>query len=237
MNSSNDIRVWYNQFSDNQVITGVNLRHFKIVNRLISLGLKKHHSVLEIGCGIGTLTQLIHQFLKNGKLLATDISDQSIAIAKSRIPRSEKIEFVVTDMSDFRSSMKFDFIVFPDVLEHIPEELHENIFRTVSKMMHADSKILINIPHPRIIDYIRRTEPNKLQVIDQSITALSLVKSASISDLEVINYNSYSLFKVEHDSVFVELKKGSDINYITRSKRKIILTKFKERIKFFFSKL
>lgn len=237
MKTSNDVRDWYNQFSGNQVKKGINLRHFKIMNRLIKIGLKKDHSVLEIGCGIGTLTQLINSFLKSGKLVATDISDKSINIAKSRITKSDKIDFIVTDMSDFSYPAKFDFIVFPDVLEHIPEESHENIFKTVSSLMHNNSRILINIPHPRAIDYLRKTDPDKLQVIDQAISAFSIIKNATKSNLELVSYDSYSLFKKEYDSVFIILKKGTSIEYSALSKREIILAKLKERIKFLLSKL
>ncbi len=34
MSNSNDVRGWYNNFSKNQTETGVNIRHYKIMNKL-----------------------------------------------------------------------------------------------------------------------------------------------------------------------------------------------------------
>ena len=98
------------------------------MNELIKSGLRKDSVVLEVGCGVGTLTVLLNKFLSKGKLVATDISDESIEKAKKRIPNSNKIDFFVTDMKDFSYSQKFDFIVLPDVLEHIPIDQHKELF-------------------------------------------------------------------------------------------------------------
>ena len=125
MSNSKDVRGWYNNFSKNQTETGVNIRHYKIMNELIKSGLRKDSVVLEVGCGVGTLTVLLNKFLSKGKLVATDISDEAIEKAKQRIPNSNKIDIFVTDMKDFSYSQKFDFIVLPDVLEHIPIDQHK----------------------------------------------------------------------------------------------------------------
>ena len=92
MSNSKDVRGWYNNFSKNQTETGVNIRHYKIMNELIKSGLRKDSVVLEVGCGVGTLTVLLNKFLSKGKLVATDISDESIEKAKKRIPNSNKID-------------------------------------------------------------------------------------------------------------------------------------------------
>jgi len=183
MKTTKEIKNWYNVFSKKQLKTGTNLRHYTIINHLINSGLQKNSSVLEIGCGIGTLTGLLHKYLKKGKLVATDISDDSIEIAKKRISKSENIDFLTTDMKDFNYPKKFDFIVLPDVLEHIPIEQHLGLFKILTKHMHDESILLINIPHPKAIEYIREHTPEKLQIIDQSISAETLLKNAYFSDL------------------------------------------------------
>ena len=139
-------------------------------------------------------------------------------------------------MTDFEYPQKFDFILFPDVLEHIPLEQHENLFAIVSKHMHDNSIILINIPHPKALDYIRLNMPEKLQIIDQSISAHSLIKNAYSSDLELINYTSYSLFNKENDSVLVRFKKSTEITLTPLSKIEIIRRKLIERIKYYLAR-
>ncbi len=236
MKSGSEIKQWYNVYSENQLKTGTNLRHYTIFNRLKQSGLKKKHSVLEVGCGIGTLTKLIHDYLKKGELVATDISDKSIEIAKTRIPGSKKINFLVTDMKDFEYPKKFDFIVFPDVLEHIPVEQHKDLFAISNRHMHEKSIVLINIPHPKALDYLRLHTPEKLQVVDQSISAYTLIKNAYASGMELINYTSYSLFYEEKDSVLVRFKKANNVTLRPLPRNKIIRRKFIERINYFLAK-
>lgn len=50
---------FYNNYSQRQLAVGVNKRHYSIIKFLNEFGLQKNNSVLEIGCGIGTLTSLL----------------------------------------------------------------------------------------------------------------------------------------------------------------------------------
>ncbi len=233
MESKEEIKKWYNTFSEKQVATGTNLRHYAIFNKLIDSGLRKNHSVLEIGCGIGTLTKLVYGFLKKGELVATDISDESIEIAKKRMPPSKRINFLVTDMKDFSYPKKFDFIVLPDVLEHIPIEQHKDLFEVICKHMHHESLVIINIPHPKALDFLSIHSPEKLQIIDQSISADTMINNAYTADLELIDYISYSIFNKENDSVLIRFKKNNAITLTPLSKLVIIRRKSIERIKYF----
>jgi uncharacterized protein (DUF2249 family) len=67
--------------------------------------------------------------------------------------------------------------VFPDVLEHIPVEQHANIFETVSKLTTPDAVILINIPEPNYLNWVRENDPKKLQIIDQSLSMQDLLNN------------------------------------------------------------
>ena len=234
METGKDVNNWYNSFSENQLATGINLRHYTIMEHLFNSGLKKNSTVLEIGCGIGTLTGLISKYLRKGKLVATDISDESIKIAKNRIPKSDKIDFFVTDMTNFDYTEKFDFIVLPDVLEHIPMVQHQDLFKVLSKLMHDQSIIIIHIPHPKALDYVRENMPEKLQIIDQSIEADTLMLNAYSNNLVLINYSSYSLFNEEPDYVLARFKKNSKSMLTPYSKSVIIPKKLLARIKFFY---
>jgi cyclopropane fatty-acyl-phospholipid synthase-like methyltransferase len=220
-----DVKNWYNSFSANQVKTGTNIRHFNILSELVDSGLKRGHRVLEIGCGIGTLTGLINQYLKKGKLVATDISNESIEIAKKTIKGANKIDFIVTDMIGFKSDDKFDFIVLPDVMEHIPLEQHEALFKTMANCIHDESIIFIHIPHPTALDSLRRTSPEKLQIIDQSISAKDMIINASAANLRLIEYRAYSLTAKQTDYVFIKFKKDTPFDLIQLPKSKIIKKK------------
>ena len=196
---SSNVSEFYDQYSKQQQNTGVHIRHYTILHRLKKAGLQPNHRVLEVGCGIGTLTGLLGSYLKDGTLTAADISPESIEIAKKRTASLTHVNYVVTDMSDFEPQGKFDFIVFPDVLEHIPKEQHNAIFRLLSKALLEGSKVAIHIPDPIALDYIRTHTPELLQIIDQSLYIEDFCKAMDGTPLMVETYERYSLFAVEPD--------------------------------------
>jgi len=196
---SRNVSDFYDQYSKQQLNTGVHIRHYTILQRLKKSGLKSNHRVLEIGCGIGTLTGLLGNYLKDGELTAADISPESIEIAKKRTAALKHVNYVVTDMSDFAPKGKYDFIVFPDVLEHIPKEQHNSIFKLLSGAMHENSKIAIHIPDPLALDYIRTYTPELLQIIDQSLYLEDFGKAIEGTQLMVEIYERYPLFTIDPD--------------------------------------
>jgi trans-aconitate methyltransferase len=173
---------------------------------------------LEIGCGIGTLTGLVGKFVHQGKLHALDISPESINIARRRCENMKHITFGVSDMSDFESTENFDFIVFPDVLEHIPVDLHQGIFERVVKTLKPDGKIAIHIPDPLQLDLIRTTQPKSLQIIDQSLYMHDFSRSTQNCRLVLDIYERYRLYSNDPDynwivfSSFQKLKENTKQN-------------------------
>jgi len=235
---SKTVENYYDEFAAQQIKTGVNLRHFQILRFAIERGLKKSSSVLEIGCGIGTFTGLLATYVKNGSVLATDISGESVAIARNRLSKKSNVEFVVTDMIDFSVEKKFDFIILPDVLEHIPIEQHPNLFKSISNNLTDNGKILIHIPHPLIIEHYHRSSPEILQVIDQAIHLDSLAPALYENGLMVLELKSYNLFHTTNDYQLISIQKHkAENNFRERSKLSIIFSKSFLRIYFFVKSL
>ena len=230
--SKNEIKNWYNKYTGRQKKIGVNLRHFTVMNNGVKAGLQRNHYVLEVGCGIGTLTGLLAKYLKTGKLVATDISDKSIEIAKKRLLRHRNISFLVTDMQDFNQEEVFDFIILPDVLEHIPMNEHKVLFQNLSKSLKSGGKMLINTPHPKSIHYYRKNYPAKLQIIDQALPADFLLSNAYLAGLTLVHYTSYSIFHKAHDYVSILFEKNNLKDYSNKSKLEIVFSKLKLRFKY-----
>ncbi len=237
METSEQIGKWYDGFAGRQILTSVNLRHYKIMEFLLSAGLMRSSSVLEVGCGIGTLTGLLSGYLAKGRVVAVDISPESVEIARKRLSRTSNVRFMVSDMTDFSHTEVFDFIILPDVLEHIPVDQHRMLFRTLADHMHDSSVILIHIPHPRALDYIRATDPDKMQIIDQSLEADTLLADAYANGLTLINYNSYSLFDREHDYAVITLRKKKAVTLSPLPNRSIIAMKLLSRTRLLLGRL
>jgi len=193
------IATFYNRFTSEQLRVGVNIRHRTILRLLKLAGLKRNSAVLEIGCGIGALTGLIGDYCRSGSVLAVDISPEAIEIARQRNRHRPHVQFAVSDMSDFPSTKKFDFIVLPDVLEHIPLSAHRAFFKTLGKHLHPESTVAINIPDPYCLEWFRVHQPEKLQIIDQSLYTDQLLKNIYASGMFLERMHRYALHSQEAD--------------------------------------
>ena len=230
-NRTEEISNYYDEFSKEQIKTGINLRHYYLFDKLKYFGLVKNSSVLEIGCGIGTLSELIVKHVTQGRIVLTDISKENISIAKERLSKFKNVSYHVTDMMTFISKQTFDFIVLADVIEHIPLEQQPVLFENLSKLVHSNSVIFINIPHPKIIEYYKKNDPSKLQIIDQAINAGQLMTIAEPFGFRLYSYQSYKLFHNQNDYVMIVFHLDQEVKYERREKIEIIVAKWKIKLK------
>lgn len=220
--SKQEVIEFYNTFKHDQTKLGVNIRHRTIFKNLKKAGLKNDSKVLEIGCGIGTVSSLILNHIRAGFFVGVDISDKSIEMAQKLYANFKNAEFIVNDMATFSHSLKFDFVLMPDVLEHIPVEQHASIFNLINTITTDNATILINIPEPNCLNWIRINLPEKLQIIDQSLSMQDLLNSAYPSGFKLFSMNSYSLQYKQEDYTSIIFKKNNLIeNY--QIKNKLIL--------------
>jgi len=192
MAEKEQVEEFYDTFVETQDKIGVSVRHRIIHTNLKSIGLNSNSNVLEVGCGIGTVSSLIIKSIPNGNFLGCDISPKSIDYANNVFGKPNA-KFIVSDMSSFSSDIKFDFIVFPDVLEHIPVEQHNRLFENVSKACSDNAKILINIPEPNSLNWFRENKPEVLQIIDQSLSMQDLLNNTYPHGFSVESIEPYSI--------------------------------------------
>ncbi len=229
--SKEQVEEFYNSYTVKQKKIGVNIRHRTILKNLLAIGLKPDSKVLEIGCGIGTASSLIIKQIPNGSFTGVDISDESIAIAKKKYAGKSNVEFLVSDMSNFTHKQKFDFVVLPDVLEHIPVEQHNNLFKVISEVTTQNAILLINIPEPNCLNWVRKKFPEKLQIIDQSLSMQDLLNNCYPHGFKLFSMNSYGLQYVQPEYTSIILKKNMVIeNYDLKDKLRLGLENLKSKI-------
>lgn len=225
-----DVQDFYDDFVAHQEKIGVSVRHRLIHKKLKSIGLNVNSNVLEIGCGIGTVSSLIIKSISNGKFVGCDISEKSIEYANRKYG-SSSVEFICTDMSDFTHATKFDFVVFPDVLEHIPVEQHKNLFEKVSKTCSSKCTWLINIPEPNALNYYRKNQPEILQIIDQSLSISHLLSDIQSAGFEVVSVTPYAIHKDVNNYLSIVVSNSPEVTSIKQvSKIKMLIQNLKARI-------
>jgi trans-aconitate 2-methyltransferase len=225
---------FYDQFADKQQKTGINSRHLSILAKVKDAGLKSSHRVLEVGCGIGTVSHLLATQVPNGDVLAVDISPESIEKAKVLWKSQTNLSFEVSDMSDFnKKDQTFDFFVFPDVLEHIPIDQHFRLFQNISRHANQDSVIFIHIPSPRYLQWMIENEPAKLQVIDQPLDSGDLIKNITANGFYLEKMETYPLFFDEKDYQYFIFRAAKPLQSSTpRNKWTVLMERTRIRLKY-----
>jgi cyclopropane fatty-acyl-phospholipid synthase-like methyltransferase len=219
---------FYDQFAEKQEKTGINSRHLSILDKAKLAGLQANHRILEVGCGIGTVSHLLATQVPQGKVLAVDISPESIEKARVLWKKQGNLKFDVSDMSDFNlPGETFDFFVFPDVLEHIPVDQHARLFENIQRHAHADSVVLIHIPAPRYLEWMIANQPEKLQVIDQPLDTGTLVQTLSVAGFYLEKMETYALFFQEKDYQYFVFRAKKSVQKSTAKNKWQVL---KERI-------
>ncbi len=202
-----NISDFYDDFSERQLKIGANDRLLLLFEKLIQLGLKEHSSLLELGCGVGLFTRLISKKIKSGNIEAVDLSPKSIEIAKRNLTKPNVI-FAVGDVVKYQPKHKnFDFITLLDVIEHIPLDQHGDLFKNLEQLMTEKTQMLINIPNPQYISYLKIHSPETLQVIDQSVELFPLMQHLEASNLEIIFFKKYGIWEREDYHMMVIRKK------------------------------
>jgi cyclopropane fatty-acyl-phospholipid synthase-like methyltransferase len=202
-----DSRTFYDEFVGRQTAVGVNERHRAIVAWLRRFGLRPTHSVLEIGCGVGTVTQLLAAEVRHGgSVLGVDLSPKSIEAARERLAAFPHARVETGDAIEMDVGGPFDVVVLPDVIEHIPLELHSRLFARVASWLVPDGFALLHYPNPHHLDWYHKHDPQALQFIDQPIHANVLLSNAYPHGLYLDFLQTYSIWIREGDYVVAVLR-------------------------------
>ncbi len=203
-----EIADFYNKFSERQVAAGINHRHLSIIHHLKESGLKGDDRILEVGCGIGTVSELVLRHLTNkGYLKALDISQKSVDIARKRLRKYSNVSIEVRDLTQEPINDLFDVVILPDVIEHIPLSLHRDLFERIAEVLQPKGFVFIHIPHPNHLEWMVNTGCQELQILEQPIFTNELCETVYPIGFYLHSLKSYSVYSVENDYQVIILKK------------------------------
>jgi trans-aconitate 2-methyltransferase len=207
VNLDRRLREYYDALVDRQVAVGTNERHVAIARWLREFGLESHHRVLEIGCGVGTVTELVAPQIPRGKLLAFDISPRSVDVAAARLRRYGHVEVRCGDYLEAELGEEFDLILLPDVLEHIPPARHGALFERIDKNLQLQGFVVVHIPDPTYQDFLRATCPERLQPVDVAVHTDELCRAVYPAGFYVHFLATYPVWSPEGEYQVVQLRK------------------------------
>lgn len=96
-------------------------------------------SVLEVGCGTGTVLAR----LRPARGVGIDLSARMVEIAASKYP---DLSFRVADAESLDLGETFDFVIVPDVIEHLSDAAA--MFRSVRRCLRPDSRLVVTSVNP-----------------------------------------------------------------------------------------
>lgn len=238
MKSPEEVASFYDEYSSRQETMWHNERHYFLIAQLKRLGLKSDSKILEIGCGIGTMTNLMAPLVNTGKLISSDISPKSIEISKNYNKKFNNIEFIVADSTNYSfPKLDYDFIVLFDVLEHIQTEFRPEIIKLCALQMKEETQLLINVPAPEAHKYAITNFPEVMQLVEIPVYLKELLPLLESNNLEIVSFFSYDMWQPrEYDFYQIRKKKTYEYRKITPPQYlnpQWIINRIKRKLNFF----
>lgn len=229
---------FYDEYVQRQIAAGIHHRHLSIQRYLEKFDISRDAKVLEIGCGIGTQSQLLLEYLsQNGSVIGLDIGVKNIEYAQEKYQKYKNADFRAINLVDVDiPESDFDLILCPDVLEHIPIESHDILFAKFHKLLKKDGKVVVHIPHPTHLQWVRENHPEELQIIDQPLYLNKFSQAIYKNNFQIDYLESYSIFREPYDyQIIVIAKTHPDINYsgISNPINDTFLRRIKRKLRYF----
>lgn len=143
------------------------------IDRKLSLlkevGIKPGDHVLDVACGTGVVTGLIHE-LSNSDVVGIDLSNNMIQIAKDKYKGDKWASFVHSDLLTWDTLEKFDDIIIYNAYPHFLDckALANKAYSLLNKggrlaILHSLSRAQLCIHHSGTASQVSRTleEPKK----------------------------------------------------------------------------
>lgn len=172
MTSNQDIRNFYNEFTTSRMVSYRlygNTRLTKAI-KFIQEYIYPDSYVLDIGCGIGIISEAISKQLKQGYIWAYDISDNNIQYAKETIA-AKNISFcsgnVINQFDEIKNTIHhpIDLVVMVDVIEHIPLSSHNALLENLSSVMSDTAYFVLTFPSPEYQVFLKENNPDEYKLL------------------------------------------------------------------------
>ena len=126
-------------------------------------------SILVVGCGSGRdAWELVERVAPQAEVLAVDISGNNIRIAETLFYHP-RVTYKMVDILEDDIEGWWQYIVLPDVYEHIPKDRRSDLHQRLKQHLTHDGRIIMTCPTPWHQQMLRE-QGKGLQIIDEDVT-------------------------------------------------------------------
>lgn len=211
-------RMNYDNYHSNRsvsrvLITDTNFTYINLIKRVKPLILSGGNNILDLGCGVGTLSNYIAS--KGNKVLGVDISPKAIRVAResSHIIGNEKnTKFIIQDIENLDTNETFDLIILSEVLEHVHDD--RKLIRKLIKYLKKDGYLFISTPSLNAPLYKFRL----LDKFDKEVGHLrrysfnTLIQKLPEKDLKILN--KFACEGILRNALFTNKLLGSLVRFL-----------------------
>ena len=133
----------YDDYWEERGFHAPSLCRAKIISKYIEPG----SSVLDIGCGDGTIMEYLEKNNSPREVVGIDISSRAVSYIKGRGMNAYQVDVMSENFPTFLFGRKFDYIIITEVLEHIQDP--EKVILSIRE--HVERNVFISIPNSGFI--------------------------------------------------------------------------------------
>jgi len=105
----------------------------------------------------------------------------------------------------------YDVVVLPDVIEHIPVEMHDALFGRIAAWVKPEGFVLVHYPNPHHLEWFHEHRPERLQIVDQPIHADRLTANAYRHGLYLDYFERYAIWIREGEYIAAVFRPASGV--------------------------
>jgi len=139
-------------------------------------------SVLEVGCGLGYVTQMIEQALPSSSVVGLDISPTAVEKARSQFPHSTFQQGNICSKA-FDVTTQYDAVILSQVLWYIVESLPTTL-ANCSKLLNSGGQLIFTQA------FLKSPQRYAANIINGFDGLMAYLEKSTESSLEV-SYSSY----------------------------------------------
>lgn len=99
--------------------------------------------ILNFGCGVGKCEQIVARYFPSSSIYSTDVSSESIRIARERNSALRNVTFAVSDGITIPFEGSYDLIFCAGVFHHIPHENRQSVLANLREKLAPGGRLFI----------------------------------------------------------------------------------------------